>query len=316
MRKTVLTTITSLAEIDESVVFIGSDLGPGVCDEMRQRHPDRFLMEGISEQHLIGFSAGLALEGYYVYVNTIANFFTRRAFEQISLDLALNNANVCMIANGGGAVYAPLGPTHVATDDIGLMRLVPGTMILAPCDAHQADGLLTQIHREIRGPKYFRLGKGGDPDFTSKLELVDFIAPVDMVSINSTRVDFWIVCTGVTVELAMNLRGQLMIRGYEVNLTHFPVIKPLDENKIRLIEHVAQHIIIIEEHYKYSGFAMEIIGSVMRGGDKRNLSKIINYGFETVHFHTYGSQKEYWEVNGLSANQVWLDLVARGVVDA
>ena len=316
MRKAVLTTVTSLAEIDESVIFIGSDLGPGVCDEMRQRHPDRFLMEGISEQHLIGFSAGLALEGYSVYINTIANFFTRRAFEQISLDLALHHANVCMIANGGGAVYAPLGPTHVALDDIGLMRLVPEATILAPCDAHQADGLLRQIHHEIEGPKYFRLGKGGDPDFTSKLGLLEFMAPVDLVLVDSAKVEFWVVCTGVTVDLAMNLRDQLMAYGYNVNVSHFPTIKPLDEQKIRIIEVAAQNIIVLEEHHKYSGFAMEIICSVMHRGDQRNLSKIINYGFETVHFQTYGSQKMFWDVNGLSVSHIWMDLVARGVIDA
>ena len=89
-------------------------------------------MEGVSEQAIIGLSAGLAMEGYKPYVNTIATFLTRRCFEQICIDLCLHNLSVKLIGNGGGLVYAPLGPTHQATEDISILRTLPNMKIIAP----------------------------------------------------------------------------------------------------------------------------------------------------------------------------------------
>ena len=87
--------------------------------------PERFFMEGVSEANMVGMAAGLALEGKIVYVNTIATFLTRRCFEQIVLDLCLHNVPVRLIGSGGGLVYAPLGPTHEAIDDIAILRAIP-----------------------------------------------------------------------------------------------------------------------------------------------------------------------------------------------
>ena len=92
-------------------------------------------MEGVSEANLIGMATGLALEGKIVYVNTLATFLTRRCFEQIVLDACLHHANVRLIGNGGGMVYAPLGPTHLAIEDMAILRAVPNMTIVAPADA-------------------------------------------------------------------------------------------------------------------------------------------------------------------------------------
>ena len=124
-----------LQKKNKNIIFIGSDLGAGVLDDMKEELPKQFLMEGVSEQSIIGLSAGLALEGFIPFVNTIATFLTRRCFEQIAIDLCLHNLPVKLIANGGGAVYAPLGPTHLSIDDIGILRTLPNMTIIAPCDA-------------------------------------------------------------------------------------------------------------------------------------------------------------------------------------
>ena len=118
MRKTSLSMVYELAKKNENVLFIGSDLGPGVLQEFKEKIPEQFFMEGIAEQHIIGMAAGLAFDGFIPYVNTIATFLTRRCFEQIAMDLCLHDLPVRLIANGGGLVYAPLGPTHIAIEDI------------------------------------------------------------------------------------------------------------------------------------------------------------------------------------------------------
>ncbi|MDP6621171.1 MAG: transketolase, partial [Alphaproteobacteria bacterium] len=116
MRRTALDMVYELAKRDPRVVFIGSDLGAGALDQMKAEMPERFFMEGVSEANVIGMAAGLAMDGFVPYVNTIATFLTRRCYEQVAVDLCLHELPVRLIANGGGVVYAPLGPTHIAIE--------------------------------------------------------------------------------------------------------------------------------------------------------------------------------------------------------
>jgi len=118
-------------------------------------------MEGVSEQHIIGMAAGLAMTGKQVYFNTIATFITRRCLEQNAIDLGLANVKVRLLGSGGGLVYAPLGPTHLATEDITLMRAIPNMTIVAPCDAEEMERAMMASER-LPGPLYVRIAKGGE----------------------------------------------------------------------------------------------------------------------------------------------------------
>ena len=161
MRKTCLDMVYELAKQDERVVFVGSDLGVDTLNQFRDEMPERFFMEGVSEQNLIGVAAGLALEGFIPYVNTIATFITRRCYEQVAVDLCLHNLPVKLIANGGGLVYAPLGPTHLAIEDLAIMRALPRMTAVAPCDAEEMRRFMPHT-LGLEGPCYIRLAKGGD----------------------------------------------------------------------------------------------------------------------------------------------------------
>ena len=172
MRKTCLETVFKIAKKNKKVVFIGSDLGPGVLDNFKKKIPSRFFMEGVSEQHVIGMSAGMALNGFIPYVNTIATFITRRCYEQVLIDLSLHNLPVRLIGNGGGLVYAPLGPTHQAIEDIGLMRMIPNMTVICPCDANEMKNLVLETLNH-KGPIYIRLAKGGDEIITKKIKKFD-----------------------------------------------------------------------------------------------------------------------------------------------
>ena len=129
---------------------------------MKQEMPERWYMEGITEANVIGMAAGLAMEGYIPYVNTIATFITRRCYEQVAVDLCLHNLPVRLIANGGGLVYAPLGPTHLAIEDIAIMRALPNMTVIAVCDAEEMVRLM-DCTLDWPEPIYIRLAKGGDP---------------------------------------------------------------------------------------------------------------------------------------------------------
>src|SRR5262249_16884997 len=161
VRATCLNMVYELAKRDRRALFIGSDLSPGLLDKMRQEMPERWYMEGITEANIIGMAAGLAMEGYIPYVNTIATFITRRCYEQVALDACLHNLPIRLIGNGGGLVYAPLGPTHLAIEDIAIMRALPNMAVTAVCDAAEMKRLMLQTPHWPH-PIYIRLAKGGD----------------------------------------------------------------------------------------------------------------------------------------------------------
>src|SRR6185312_4492044 len=180
MRVACLDMVHVLAKADPRVVFIGSDLSPGLLAGMQKEFPDRYYMEGIAEAHVIGMAAGLALEGYIPYVNTIATFITRRCYEQVAIDLCLHDLPVRLIGNGGGYVYAPLGPTHEAIEDIATMRALPNMAVTAVCDADEMTRLmnstLTWPH-----PMYIRLGKGGEKIISSEHRGFTLGKAIDMI---------------------------------------------------------------------------------------------------------------------------------------
>src|SRR6201996_5021568 len=162
MRNTAMNMVHKLAARDERVMYIGSDPGAGTLRAMSKEFPRRHLIEGISEAHIIGMSAGLAMEGYVPYVNTIATFLTRRCYEQVAIDCCLHNLPVRLVSNGGGLVYAPLGPTHLAIEDIAIMRALPNMTVVACCDAEEMKRFM-DASLAWKGPIYIRLAKGGDP---------------------------------------------------------------------------------------------------------------------------------------------------------
>lgn len=253
MRKTVLDMVYELAQRDPRVVFIGSDLGAGTLDAFRNDMPDRFFMEGVGEANVVGMAAGLAAEGHIVYVNTLAVFLTRRAYEQVALDVCLHNLNVRLIGNGGGLAYAPLGPTHMATEDIALMRALPNMTVLAPADAPEMRRLMLAVH-DHPGPAYIRLGKGNEPPITPDCPDMKIGA---VVSIREGP-DALIVTTGVTLHTAIPAAELLAREGCEAAILHCPTIKPLNAPAVMAAMQRVPVVIVVEEHVRTGG-----LGSAM-----------------------------------------------------
>jgi transketolase len=284
MRKRSLDMVYELARKDERIFFIGSDLGVGTLDNFRKEMPDRFFMEGVSEANIVGMAAGLALEGKIVYVNTIATFLTRRCFEQVVLDLGLHNANVRLIANGGGVVYAPLGPTHLAIDDIAIMRAVPNMTIVAPCDADEMARLMPQTV-EHQGPIYIRLGKGGDPIVSSDAHPFRIGRAMTMV----TGDDVLLVTTGITLKLALEAAVSLKADGISATVLHMPTVKPFDAESFFTHARRVDAIVSIEEHTVMGGLGGAVSELLAEAGFEP-AKRFKRIGIPDVFPHGYGSQ--------------------------
>src|SRR5882724_11197663 len=227
MRPACINKVFDLAKRDPRVVYIGSDLDPPLVRRMKDEMPGRAFMEGVSEQHVVGMAAGLAMEGYIPFVHTIATFITRRCYEQVAVDLCLHNLPVRLIGNGGGLVYAPLGPTHLAIEDIAIMRSLPNMTVVSVCDADEMTRFMDQT-LDWPGPIYIRLAKGYDP-IVSRQELGFAIGKaIPMRLANGSAKRALLVTTGVETTRALAAANTLAEDGIECTVLHMHTIKPLD----------------------------------------------------------------------------------------
>ena len=300
MRKRCLDEVYELAKKDERIVFMGSDLGVGTLDRFKNEFPDRFFMEGVSEANLVGMAAGLALEGKIVYVNTIATFLTRRCFEQNVLDLGLHNVNVRLIANGGGVVYAPLGPTHLAIDDIAIMRAIPNMTIVAPCDANEMARLMP-LTVEHAGPLYIRLGKGGDPIVSTDDAPFEIGRAISIIRGD----DALLVSTGITLKIALDAAAGLEAQGISAGVLHMPTVKPLDVGAFLAQAAPVEAIVAIEEHSVIGGLGgalAEIVAEAAFDPAKR----FKRIGIPDVFPHGYGSQATMMAQCGITAERTMI----------
>jgi transketolase len=285
MRETSLNCIYNLAKQDERIIFIGSDLGAGTLNKFREEMPERFFMEGISEQHVIGMAAGLAMEGYIPFVNTISTFLTRRCLEQIIIDLCFHNLPVRLLGFGGGVVYAPLGPTHWATEDFALLRSLPNMSIVAPCDAEEMIRLIPQT-ASWQGPIFIRLGRGEDPvvsDSALGFEIGKAILLKDPK-------DVLIISTGTMTQQALNAAKTLKTRKITAGVLHAHTIKPLDVKSVKEAASNVSLIITVEEHYKTGGLGSSVLEALSEGGEK--IPPLIRLGLPDEILEGYGYQED------------------------
>jgi transketolase len=284
MRETCLNLIYELAKIDERIFFIGSDLAAGTLKKFKEEIPERFFMEGISEANIIGMAAGLAMEGKIVYVNTIASFITRRCFEQNVLDLGLHNVNVRLIGSGGGLVYAPLGPSHLAIEDLTIMRAIPNMTVIAPADAEEMRRLmpLTINHR---GPIYIRLAKGHDPIVT--IDSLPF--EIGKAILMREGNDALVVTTGITLQIALEAAAELDRKGISLAVLHAHTLKPLDKEAILSQTVNAPIIVTIEENTIFGGLG-SAVAEIIAEANYSSVKRFKRIGIPDTFPDEYGTQ--------------------------
>jgi transketolase len=172
MRNTFINKLTQAAHTNSKIVLIVGDLGYSVIEEFQEKFPHRFYNAGISEQNMASMAAGLASEGFHVFIYSIANFPTFRCAEQLRNDIGYHNLSVTVVAVGGGLSYGNLGYSHHAVQDFGLMRLFPEFDILSPGDPVETEMCLDYLLKNP-GPSYLRLKKAGEPNYNCNFKSLE-----------------------------------------------------------------------------------------------------------------------------------------------
>lgn len=301
MRNTCLNMVYELAKRDKRAIFIGSDLSPGLLADMKRDMPERYYMEGITEANVVGMAAGLAMDGYIPYVNTIATFITRRCYEQVAVDLCLHNLPVRLIGNGGGLVYAPLGPTHLAIEDITIMRALPNMTVVAVCDAPEMVRLMDRS-LDWPGPIYIRLAKGGDPMVSSDDRGFAIGKAITMRDARGSR-PIVLMATGVMTTNCLAAADHLAAAGHDVSVVHFHTVKPLDEKAV--LEHAngAQLVVTVEEGTLIGGFGSAVTDLLVRELGHR-MPTLRCLGLPDNFPQKYGVQNDLLEIYGLMPHRI------------
>ncbi|BEV72218.1 MULTISPECIES: transketolase family protein [unclassified Paludibacterium] len=294
MRNTCLNMVYELAQQDPRVVYIGSDPGPGTLSKMQAAYPDRFFIEGISEQNVIGMAAGLAMAGYIPYVNTIATFLTRRCLEQVAVDVCLHQLPVRLIANGGGMVYAPLGPTHTAIEDIALMRALPGMAVVVPTDAEDMRSFMPST-LQWPGPMYIRLAKGKDPVVANPLGRFD----IGVGRAYGEPGEVLLVATGIMVHAALEAANGLRASGVDCAVLSLPTVVPMDVALLTQMTEKARLVVTVEEHLRDGGLGTAVLETL--ADLPRPMPVIRRLGLPVAFRHQYGSQANHLQAEGLTA---------------
>ena len=301
MRNTCINMVHELARRDPRPVFIGSDLSPGLLAGMKEEFPERWFMEGVTEANVIGMAAGLAKEGYVPYVNTIATFITRRCYEQVAVDLCLHNLPVRLIGNGGGLVYAPLGPTHLAIEDMAIMRALPNMTVVAVSDADEMVRFMDQS-LDWPGPIYIRLAKGGDK-VVSRPENGFAIGKAITMRRSASSRPVVLMATGVMTTSCLAAAEQLAARNLDATVVHFHTVKPLDEAAVLAHADTAGLVVTVEEGVKIGGFGSAVTDVLI---ERRGTAapRILRLGIPDQFPCKYGSQNDQFELYGLTAPQI------------
>ena len=297
MRQKALSTVYELAKHDPRIVFIGSDLGAGTLQEMREELPGQFFMEGISEQHIVGFAAGLAQEGFIPYINTIGTFLTRRSFEQVSIDIGLHRLPVRLLSSGGGMVYAPLGPTHTAVEDFSLMLSVPNMKVFAPADAFEMENLLRAFVND-QDPHYIRFGKGGEKIVTE--QFVKFDGKPKFFGGDNAEVA--IFTTGIMLQHCLGARELLASKGILITVVHFPYLNDLSLSQTSALVGSASLLLTVEEHVPRGGLFTQLLHEFVNARISTN--NLHQLSLPSAFSHNYGSQADHLDFNGLTAPKI------------
>ncbi len=247
MRKTFIKTLSEISRDNEDIYIVCGDAGFGVFEDFKKEKPDRFINTGVAEANMIGYSAGLAITGFNVFVYNIIPFLLYRCYEQVRNDICYQRLPVTLVGIGSGVTYAPAGMTHYSVEDIALCRSLPNLSIISPIDPIETKAAI-EYAVEYNGPLFIRLAKSGEL-VIRKDESMDITVP----HVISEGEDVAIISYGSIFSEALHAVNILKNEGIEPALISLPMIKPINEEAIFDIINGFRAVIILEEHLRYGG---------------------------------------------------------------
>lgn len=246
--------LLEVAKTNPDVVGLCADLtGSLMMDGFQKEFPHRFFQVGIAEANMMGLAAGLATGGKIPYTGTFANFSTGRVYDQIRQSIAYSDKNVKICASHAGLTLGEDGATHQILEDIGLMKMLPGMVVINPCDFNQTKAATMAI-AGYHGPVYLRFGRPKWPVFTPADQKFE-IGKALMLNEGS---DVSIFATGHLVWKAIEAGMMLAEKGISAEIINIHTIKPLDAEAVLNSARKTRCVVTAEEHQMNGGLGDSI----------------------------------------------------------
>ena len=236
--------LVELGRRNPNVVALCADLtGSLKMDAFEKEFPTRFFQIGIAEANMMGIAAGLTIGGKIPFTGTFANFSTGRVYDQIRQSIAYSDKNVKICASHAGITLGEDGATHQILEDIGMMRMLPGMVVINTCDYNQTKAATLAIADYI-GPVYLRFGRPVVPNFTP----ADQKFEIGKALLLNEGTDVSIFATGHLVWKAIEACEILLEKGIHAEIINIHTIKPLDKEAVLKSVRKTGCAVTAEEH--------------------------------------------------------------------
>jgi transketolase len=246
--------LTELGRTNPNVVALCADLiGSLKMNQFIEENPERFFQIGIAEANMMSIAAGLTIGGKIPFTGTFANFSTGRVYDQIRQSIAYSDKNVKICASHAGLTLGEDGATHQILEDIGLMKMLPGMVVINTCDYNQTKAATIAI-ADYEGPVYLRFGRPAVPVFTPADQVFEIGKAIQL----QEGSDVTIVATGHLVWEALEAAKVLHEQGISADVINIHTIKPLDDKAIIASVKKTGCIVTAEEHNHLGGLGESV----------------------------------------------------------
>ena len=288
--------LVELGGINDKIVVLDADLAAATKTGMfKKAYPDRFFDSGIAESNMMGVASGLAATGYTVFASTFAMFAAGRAYEQVRNSIAYPHLNVKIGATHAGISVGEDGASHQCCEDIALMRVIPGMVIINPADDIEARAAVFAA-AEYEGPVYMRFGRLAVPrifDESYKFELGKAVTLRE-------GSDVTIIATGLMVNEAIEAAKALADEGISAEVINIHTIKPLDKEAVIRSAAKTGAVVTAEEHSIIGGLGGAVAEALCESGKP---VPVVRLGVNDV-FGRSGPAVELLHIYGLDAQNI------------
>lgn len=284
-----------LGKNNDQVVALCADLtGSLKMDAFQKDFPDRFFQVGIAEANMMSIAAGMTIGGKIPFTGTFANFSTGRVYDQIRQTIAYSGKNVKICASHAGLTLGEDGATHQILEDLGLMKMLPGMVVINPCDYNQTKAATLAI-AEHEGPVYLRFGRPKVPNFTPDNQKFEIGKAWKI----SEGTDVSIFATGHLVWKAVEAQAILADKGVSAEIINIHTIKPLDVDAILASVNKTGCAVTAEEHQRNGGLGDSVAQTLALNGPAPMEMVAVNDSFGES-----GTPEQLLEKYGLSTESI------------
>jgi transketolase len=287
--------LVEVGRTNPDIVVVDADLAESTKTIMfGKAYPERFFDVGAAEQNLVDVAAGLAIGGKRAFASSFAYFLTGRAWDQIRNIVAHDNLNVCLVASHGGLSAAADGASHLALQDVALMRVIPNMRVIVPIDAEETKSALDAALK-TGGPYYMRLRRDKEP-----ILLKGYQFKVGRAETMKDGEDITLVAFGPMVDASLKAAATLKERMIDARVLNVHTVKPLDSDALEVAAKATGIVMTIEDHSVLGGLG----GAVAESLSERYPVPIIRLGIPDVYAGSSRNADSYLKEYGLTPAQI------------